>query len=808
MRCPGELAMSTFKALNIKLWRDLARLRAQALTIGVVVACGVAGFVGEFSTHESLKGSRDAYYVATRFADVFASVRRAPVQLRARLGAIEGVAQVEMSTAFDVQLDLPDVVQSVTARFISLDLGPALQAAQGLGREPRFGLNALTLRSGRWPQRSSQLEAVVSEHFAQVRGLRPGSTVVALLNGRRERVHVVGTVLSPEYVYATRGGAPDDQWFGVLWIDAERLATAFDMLGAFNRVALRLDAGASPSAVIAALDAALEPYGGVGAVERDKQLSNAIVKNELNEQRVLGTVLPGIFLAVAVFILNVVMSRQVVTQRGQIATLKALGYADWQIARHYMALAVLLSTLGTVAGLAFSLWLGQVLLGMYAEVFRFTQLRYHSVPWVVGVSVLAVTLGAALGAFTAIRSVLRLSPAQAMQPPAPPVFKPTLLERLGVARRWGAAALMVLRNIERRPLRASLTVLGIAAAVALQISGAFWLDAIAHIVDVQFRLVQQGDVLVSFNRPVRDTVVADLQRLPGVLAAEVQRNEPVRVRAHGKSVDTVLSGYASRPQLLRVVDEARGAVDMPQQGVMLNGLLARELGVARGDRVEIEFRLWHRRRASVLVSDVVHTMFGKQLFMSLDAMNRLAGDGAGVSDAALRLDPLATERFYAAIKSAPTVGAVADKGSLLRSFQATTARNLGFFTTVLSAFAVAMAAGITYNAARIALSERAWELASLRVLGMTRAEVSVLLLSELALELLLALPLGCVLGYGLALGLMQLMASENIDFSVVIAPATYGVAALCVLAAGIASALVVRRHIDRLDLVSVLKLRE
>ena len=796
-----------FKALHIKLWRDLWHLRAQALTIGVVVACGVAGFVGEFSTHESLKGSRDAYYLASRFADVFAGVCRAPLALRDRVAALDGVAQVQLSAAFDVQLDLPDVLQSVTARFISLELGaPSVQGAAA--PEPRQSLNVLALRSGRWPQRVAQLEAVVSERFAQVRGLHAGSTLVALLNGRRERVHIVGTVLSPEYVYATRGGAPDDQWFGVLWVDAERLATAFDMDGAFNRVALSLDASANESGVIAALDRLLEPYGGIGAVARDKQLSNAIVKNELDEQRVLGTVLPGIFLCVAVFILNVVLSRQVVTQRSQIATLKALGYTDLQIAAHYIALAVVLSTLGTLAGLLFSLWLGQMLLQMYAEVFRFTQLLYHTVPWVVGVSVLVVTLGASLGAFGAIRSVVRLSPAQAMQPSAPPLFKPTLVERLGLARRWDASALMVVRNIERRPWRAAMTVLGIASAVALQISGAFWLDAIAHIVDVQFRLVQQGDVLLNFNRPVQVTSAQDLQRLPGVLAAEVQRNEPVRVRAHGHTVDTVLSGYVSQPSLLRVIDENRGALPMPQDGVMINALLARELELKVGERVQIEFRLWHRRQASLVVTEVVRTMFGKQVFMELDAMNRLAGDGAGATDAALRVDPDQLQGFYAAIKSAPYVAAVADKASLMRSFNESTARNLGFFTTVLTLFAVAMAVGITYNSARIALSERAWELASLRVLGMTRAEVSVLLLSELGLELLVALPLGGVLGYGLAAGLMQLMASENIDFPVVIAPSTYGSAALCVLAAGVASALVVRRHIDRLDLVSVLKLRE
>jgi putative ABC transport system permease protein len=368
--------------------------------------------------------------------------------------------------------------------------------------------------------------------------------------------------------------------------------------------------------------------------------------------------------------------------------------------------------------------------------------------------------------------------------------------------------MMVIRNFERRPLRAALTVTGIALAVALQISGAFWMDAIAHIVDVQFRQVQQGDVLVAFQRPVPLSVVQDLNRLPGVLNAEPCRSEPVRVPLHGHSEDTALSGYQSDAKLMRVVDEQRGAVPMPAHGVVLSALLARSLSARVGDHVALEFRLWSQVHTEVEVVDIVHTMFGKLLYMNLDAMNALARDGDGVANAVLQVDPQAMSAFWAAVKTAPVINAVFDKAGAMANFNKTTSRNMGVFSSILTLFAVAMAVGIIYNAARISLSERAWELASLRVLGMTRAEVSVLLLAELGAELLLALPVGALLGYALATLMMQLMSSDAIDFSVVINPSTYASAAFIVLAAGIASALLVRRQIDRLDLVSVLKVRE
>ena len=787
-------------ALQTKLWRDLARLRAQVVTIAVVMAIGVAGFVGMFAVHDSLQGSRDAFYRDNRLADLFAGVRRAPVSLGERIEALPGVAEVKLGVAFDAQVDLSGVMQPVTGRFIGLDLSRAHAGHQGL--------NALTLREGRWPERGSQLEAVVSDRFAAARQLRPGDVVRAILNGRLEQIHVVGTAVSPEYVFASQGGAPDDTSFGIWWIDNQRMTEAFDMQGAFNQVSLRLHAGATDVQVLAALDRLLEPYGSVGAVGRDRQLSTKIVSDELAQLKVMGTVLPAIFLAVAMFILNVVLSRQVATQRSQIAALKALGYGDAAIAWHYIQLALVIAGLGVVAGLALSQLIGRAMLGLYDEVFRFNRLVFETDATLVIVSALIAAVAAAAGTWTAIRAVVKLRPAQAMLPPVPPAYTATLLERLGLGRFMSTGARMVVRNLERRPLRAVFTVTGIALAVALQISGAFWLDAIAHIVDVQFRQVQQGDVLVNFHRPVPVDAVRDLQRLPGVIDAEVYRTEAVKISLRGTTKDTAVMALRGDAKLMRLVDEQRGALSLPADGVVLSGLLAQALNARVGDRVQIQFRLWSQRTVEVAVVDIAHTMFGQLLYMNLDTLNRLAGDGNGVADAALQVDPAAMPAFWAAVKAAPLINSVFDKASSMTEFNQRTERNMGVFSGILTLFAVAMAVGIIYNAARISLSERAWELASLRVLGMTRAEVSVLLLAELAAELLLALPIGALLGWGLASMMMWLMASDAIDFPVVIEPATYASAALIVLAAGVVSALLVRRQIDRLDLVSVLKVRE
>lgn len=791
-------------ALTTKLWRDLQSLWAQVLTIAVVVAIGVAGFVGMFSVHESLKNARDNFYRDNRMADVFIRVQRAPLQLQARLLALPGVADVQLNVVHDAQLDLPGAQAPVTGRFVGLDLARV--------HAKRQGINALTLRSGRWPEPGRALEAVVNERFAQARQLQPGDRVQAILNGQLQTVHLVGTVITPEYVFASQGGAPDDKSFGVWWIDHQRMAHVFDMQGAFNEAVFRVHQSADKPQVTAQLitpiDALLAPYGTRGAMRQDQHMSARIVNDELSQMKVMGTVLPAIFLAVSVFILNGVIGRQVATQRQQMAALKALGYPDRRIAMHYMGLALVISGLGLLAGLLLSQWIGRSMLGLYGEVFRLARLDYATTPWLVAVAMALVLTAATAGTWRAIRAVVRLRPAVAMQAPAPDRYRPSLIERLGLGRHVGASALMAIRHVERRPWRALFTVTGIALAVALQISGAFWLDAIDHIVDVQFRQVLRGDVVVHFQHALAPSVQQDLQRLPGVVHAEVQRSEAVRLHAGGRNDEGVLLGLSPGARLTRVIDAQTGPLDVPPHGLLLSALLAQKLGVQAGEQVEVEFLMGRQHRTRVQVAAIVHTLIGKQAFMDLQALHRLAREGAGVTEASLQVDPLAMPAFWQAVKRAPVIVSVLDKASSLAGFQETTSRNMGVFSSVLSLFAVAMAVGIVYNAARISLSERAWELASLRVMGMTRAEVSVLLLAPLTAELLLALPLGAVCGWALASWLMHLMSSENIDFPVVIAPATYAWAALMVLAAGLVSALLVRRHLDRLDLVAVLKVRE
>lgn len=771
---------------------------SQVLTIALVVASGVAGFIASFSAYDSLSWSRSLYYADARFADVFATLKRAPRALERQLEAIPGAAHVQTALTQIVPITLPNVADPIIGRLIGLD-----------ARAPQR-LNKLHIRSGRMidAHRSGAIEALVSEAFAIARQLKPGDRIGALVNGKREELLIVGIALSPEYIFAGMWGSPDQRGFGVFWLDRQALAAAYNMEGAFNQVAVRLGPGASEGAVIDRLDRLLTPYGGISAHGRDLQMSHMILESEIKEQRVLGTVLPSIFLAVAGFLLNVVLGRQIATQREQVAALKALGYDNPAIGLHYLKLVLVIVVLGLALGLALGSMLGHGFVGLYADVFRFPQLRYRLDPVLILAALGVATTAALLATLNAIHATVRLAPAEAMRPPAPGVYKPMLIERWGL-QHWVSPALrMILRTMERRPLRTGLTILGIAVAMAIVITGAFWRDSITVLIDTQFNQVQRGDVSVALIEATPERVQHEVARLPHVTAVEGARTVAARLVNANHSWRGALQGKAAQPELHRIVGLGHQVLSPSPEGLLLTDRLAERLGVKAGDAVRVELLEGRRQVLTMKVTGIVVEMMGMNAYVERRALNELLREGDIVNQVTLAVERGHETALLNRLKELPRVATAISKSVMLRNIEEVTARNVLVFSLILTLFATVIASGVVYNNARIALAERAWELASLRVLGFTRAEVSAFLLGELALEIALAMPLGMVLGYVLASTIVNLIKTDEFYFPMVIQPATYAYAAICVLIAGAISALIVRRRIDTLDLVGVLKTRE
>lgn len=782
-------------ALNRKLLRNLWSMKGQAVAIMLVVASGVATFVMSISTLRSLSATQEAYYERYRFAHVFAHVKRAPLTLVTRIRQITGVAEVQTRIVAEVNLDVPQLSEPALGRILSLP-------------EPG-GLNQIYLRRGRMIDASRKNEVLVSESFAAANTLEPGDSIGAVLNGRWQNLQIVGIALSPEYVIQIRGAdlLPDDKRFGILWMDYEQLAAVFDLEGAFNDITLSLMRGVSIPEVLMRLDVLTEPYGGVGAYDREDQISHRYLSDEISQLRSMGLIAPTIFLGVAAFLLNLVLARLVATQREEIAMLRAFGYSSREIGRHYLLFMLVIVATGVLVGSSLGGWMGQGLTRLYTRFYKFPLFTYELEAWVIVLAGLISSFAGLLGIFSAVRQVVSLPPAEAMRPPAPASYRPTIIERIGLQKLLPQTARMILRQLERRPFKSALTSVGVAMAVAILVLGSFMEDSLDYLIEYQFFVAQRQDITISFVEPLSPQAADEVRQLPGVLQSETMRAIPTKLRFDHHMRRTSILGLASSDGLYRLLENGR-PVALPSEGLLLSDKLAELLHVRLGDVVTVEVLEGQRSIRNLPVRGIIAEYNGTNAYMHIDALRRLLGEGRTVSGAFLAVDSLQRDKLYKTLKNTPQVASVAVKEATLQTFQDTVAENLNRMRFFNVLFAIVIAFGVVYNSARISLSERSHELATLRVMGFTRTEISAVLLGELVLLTTVAIPLGLILGYAFAYLTSLGLDTELYRIPLVVRPSTYGFAALTVIVATILSGLVVRQKLDHLDLVTVLKTKE
>jgi putative ABC transport system permease protein len=788
----------TLSALDRKLFRDLLRLRGQVVAIALVLAAGVATVVMAVGTMRSLDETRRVYYERHRFADVFAEVERAPEALAERIAPLPGVAAVETRISRTVLLDVEGMAEPASARLLSLPEHGALR------------LNTLYMRAGRLPEPTHPDEVVVNEAFAEEHGFRTGDSFGAILDGHRRRLEIVGIALSPEFIYVLAPGnmVPDDRRFAVVWMGYEAAAAAFDLDGAFDAVSLRLLRDADEATVIDRLDDLLERYGSRGAYGREDQLSHHFLENELEQIRSMAMTIPPIFLAVAAFLLNITLDRLIATERELIGLLKALGYRPLAIGWHYAKLVLVIVAIGTVIGFALGTWLGNGLTLMYADFFRFPFLFFQRDPDLFVLATLVALAAALLGTLRAVLRAVRLPPAVAMAPPTPPRFRRHWYDRIGLARRLGQPSLMIVRQLTRWPVRAGLTVLGLALGGGILVGTMFFVESVEHMIDVTFFRSERSDATLVLAGVENRGVVSEALRLPGVLRAEPVRRVAVRLHAGHRSERTTLVGRAAGADLSQLLDNELEKVEVSEIGLLLPDKLAEMLAVGLGDRVRVEILEGRQPTLDLPVTALMGGYVGIEASIDLAGLNRALRDPPVVSSVNLLVDPARRPAFYEEVKGLPAVASLILWDVSLQNFRGTVAKNLLIMTVMYTGFAGLIAVGVVYNSARIALSERGRELASLRVLGFTASEVSWILLGELGLLTLASIPLGWLLGHGLAWLFVTGIESELFRVPMIIGRRTHAHAALIVILAAVVSGLVVRRRIGRFDLIAVLKTRE
>ena len=784
--------------LDRKLLRDLSHMKGQMLAVSLVMACGLAMMIMTRSLILTLEGTRDAYYQHNRMADVFDSLKRAPLSMADRVAALPGVTAVEPRVVVDVTLDLPGLAEPATGHIVSLPED-----------RPQV-LNQLFLRSGRLPRVDQRREVVVSESFAKANALREGDSVVAVLNGHRDTLFITGIGLSPEFVFEARAGEtlPDNRRFGVFWMNYRAVAVAYNLNGAFNDLCIDLGPGANAAPVIAEVDRMLSTYGNAGAYTRRDQPSAQRLNDELTVLHALSVAYPIVFLSVAAFMVNAVLARLIRLQREQIAQLKAQGFSSWEVGFHYSKFAFVIVALGTVIGGIAGRFMGGSLVHMYTLFFRFPSLVFHMDYSSLGLALIVSTFAASLGVAGVVWQAVKLPPAEAMRPEPPADYKPSLLERIGVAQRFSPTFRMALRNIERRPVQSLFTIAGLSLATGLMVLPGAMSDSIDYLLTYQWNMSQRQDVVVFLTEPGSGRGFHDLQHLPGVISAEPIRSVQARLRRGPRSRKLAVTGMPPGSDLNRLLDAKGRPLDLPEDGLVMSSKLAEVLGARLGDEVQVEVLEGARPVRTAAIRGLIDDFAGVAAYMDLASLRRFMREGETINGAYLTIDGTQWDKFMRKIKDTPSSSVVLVKKEQLAAFRNTTGQSIGIIRTLYFVLAVIVAFGVVYNSARIALSERSRDLATLRVVGFSQREVAGVLLGELSMLVLVALPTGLLLGRGLTTVIFSTLSTETVRMPLVVAPFTYSVAVIVVLTAALASFWVVAGMLNKLDLVGVLKARE
>lgn len=784
--------------LNHKLLRDLWRMKGQAFAIGMVIAVGVGMLVMMTGLVTSLNETRATYYERYRLADVFAPVTRAPDRMVRQLAAIEGVSAVEPRVVGGALIDLADKDLPVQAQAVSL---PDLNA-------PR--LNDVFLTDGRMIDSGHTGEILLLQSFANVHGLRPGDRIHATMNGARRSFRIVGLAQSPEFLYTTAPGEliADDARFGVIWMSRSGLAAAYDMQGAFNEALLSLSRGANEAAVLDAVDRILAPYGGTGAYPLADQTSNMIVNEEIGGLEAASTGVPPIFLAVAAFLLYIVINRMVQSEREEIGLMKAFGYTNNEVGAHYFKLVMAIAIGGALAGCLMGIAGGRALIQVYVAYFKFPFLVFGLDPasFVIGVSV--SILSASVGGLLVLRSVFALTPASAMRAPAPADYSRTGAIGHALNRFLDQPSRMVLRRITRQPARMAGAIIGIACGMALSVSMLTIYAGFDRTIDLTFNVMDRSDVSVSFTHAASVSTIFELRRMQGVTLVEPVRQVPVVLRNGLDTHRGVITGLAPDARLARALDADLTEIPLQNGGIVLATALADILNIRPGDMLTVEVREGRQPVLQIPVTAVAESLLGSPAYMDLATLNRVLREPNRVSGAYLTIDEARAGEIYTALQDMPTVAGVSLKSDAQVAFQTLMDTGAGAIRYVMGAIAFIITFGIVYNAARIAYAERSRDLASLRVIGFTKGEAAFVLLGELAIVTMIALPLGALVGYFLSFGIAAGFSSELYQIPAIFDPASYGFAAMVVIGAAVASGWLVKRDIDRAKLVSALKTRE
>lgn len=786
-----------------KTGRDLWARKGPVLALALIMTVGIGCYVGMASVWRDMDGSRATYYRDQRLAEFTVDLKRAPAWTVAQVGRMPNVEEVQGRVSIGVRIDLPARVEPIAGQAISLP------------ENHRGVLNDILLRSGTYFGGVSKKEVILNEAFARANNLGPGDRISVLLLDRLHELLVVGTAISPEFVYVlppAGGLAPDPARYGIIYCREDFLQESCDLEGAYNQL-VGLTHDDSDTALDNTLDAIkqkLDAFGVTNTTPRRQQSSVRFLEDELTGLQTTATIMPGIFLLVAALVMNVLVSRLVAQQRTVIGTLRAIGYSRGAISRHYLGLGVVIGGIGGVAGVVFGIYVQHWSVGIYRQFYALPRIE-AAFYWDIllagfGISVLFAVLGTLKG----VRRAARLAPAEAMRPSPPESGRKVFVERITalwerLSFRWR----MILRAVFRNPFRSAVTVFASVVSAALIVSALAMVDALNYLISYEFERVSRQDVTVSLRDPKDVVSTSEVNALPGISDTQPELQVVCDLSNGPYQRRLGVTGLARGSRLHTPLDGQGNPIVVPPEGLVLTKKVSEILHAGVGATLRLRPLVGRRTEREAPVVAIVETFLGLGAYADIGYLSRLLGEERSANVILVKsFRGRADESLLREMKERPAVVAIGERQRSLDQINETFGRNMITMIGIMVLFSGLVAFGSVLNAAMVSLSEREREVGTLRVLGYTPREVAGIFSGESYFLNVFGIALGLAAGVGLAHLMSVAYNVELYRFPTVIYPSRLVIAAILMCVFVAAAQLVVAGMIRKLPWLDVLKVKE
>ena len=669
-------------ALHRKLGRDLRGTLATLLTVVAIIAVGTGSYIGVRSAQRILVASQAIYYREYQFADFWIDVKKAPQSAVEQIAAVPGVARVQPRVVFDVILDLPDEIRPIAGRLISTP-------ARGFEKT----LNGICLIRGSGFSDDRNEEVILSEEFATEHGLDPGDRISLILNRKLESFVIVGTAISPEYVYMVRGSGdivPDKKHFGILYVKDDYARDVLDFKDACNQIVGRFVPGieAGAEVLLDRMDRMLEPYGVLQVTPRRLQASHRFLSDEINGLGITAAVMPTIFLVVAALVLNILMTRLAERQRTVIGTLKALGYSNRRVFVHYLSFGVVVGLVGGIAGSALGVLLAVGMVEIYKEFFRFPTFVYQVYPDLLLVGLLISVGFSVVGTAKGVWVVLKLNPAEAMRVKPPERGGAIFLERFPrLWRLFGFRTHLALRSLVRNRGRTATGVISTALATSIILMSLVMYDSMLYLIDFQFERVAHSDVDIGMRDEASRSALYEARDLPGVDYAEPLLGMVCDLRNGRWARRLGVTGLPPGHRLTTPVQPDGSPIEIPPSGLVMSEKLASILHANVGDELELTPVRGQRETVHVRLASVVDTYLGLACYANLGYLSQIVGESTAVNSLQLTVDSAARDELYRTIKEVPNAQGLSVLADNRANLEGTFVKSMLFSFTIMVLFA-------------------------------------------------------------------------------------------------------------------------